>query len=266
MKRKLIFLVVLALVMTAVPGFLYVGTQTVDAAPQFQKVNFVNGTVTTAALNVRQGPSVKYPIVCVLKKGQTVKIFGKIGDWYAVYEMGGGCVGAVDSTFIKVAGTSAPRTTTPSKAPSTTTPGKTTPTAPKPTPAPQSGLTADQQSLLNMVNKARADAGAGPLKTDATLMKVAQLKAKDMVDLGYFDHQSPTYGSPFDMMRQFGVTFKTAGENIAGNNTVKGAFDLWMGSEGHRKNILNPSFNYTGIGIYPSPKYGNILVQQFIGR
>jgi uncharacterized protein YkwD len=67
-------------------------------------------------------------------------------------------------------------------------------------------------------------------------------------------------------MRQFGISFKTAGENIAGNSTEEGATKAWMNSEGHRKNILNGNFNYTGIGIYQSPKYGKILVQMFIGR
>ena len=92
------------------------------------------------------------------------------------------------------------------------------------------------------------------------------MKAKDMVDNNYFSHQSPTYGSPFDMMRQFGISFKTAGENIAGNRTVEGAFKAWMNSEGHKKNILNSGFNYTGIGIVDSSKYGKMLVQQFIGK
>jgi len=117
-----------------------------------------------------------------------------------------------------------------------------------------------------MVNKARADAGVEPLQFDMNLVKVARLKAQDMVDKGYFSHQSPTYGSPFDMMRQFGIEFKTAGENIAGNQTAQKAFNAWMGSEGHKKNILNASFNYTGIGVVESPTYGKIFVQMFIGR
>jgi uncharacterized YkwD family protein len=120
--------------------------------------------------------------------------------------------------------------------------------------------------MLELVNKARADAGVGALAFDTTLQKVARLKAQDMVANNYFSHQSPTYGSPFDMMRQFGVSFKTAGENIAGNQTVEKAFVAWMNSPGHKQNILNAGFNYTGIGIVSSPTYGYIFVQQFIGR
>lgn len=116
------------------------------------------------------------------------------------------------------------------------------------------------------MNKARKDAGVEPLAFDKNLVKVARLKAEDMANNGYFSHQSPTYGSPFDMMRQFDNTFKTAGENIAGNKTIDGAFKAWMGSNDHKKNILNESFNLTGIGVASSDTYGKILVQQFIGR
>ncbi len=68
------------------------------------------------------------------------------------------------------------------------------------------------------------------------------------------------------MMRQYGLEFKAAGENIAGNETVEGAFEAWMSSDGHKKNILNSNFNYIGIGVASSKTYGKVLVQQFIGR
>ncbi|MCR4436766.1 MAG: CAP domain-containing protein [Clostridiales bacterium] len=276
MKKRIIFLVVLTLAFTTIFGFTGINPLSEALAQtSFQRVNFVNATVTANLLNVRQGPGTKYRVVCVLKKGQTVKVFGKLGDWYAIYETKGGCVGAVSSKYIKVAGTvtPAPKTTptpAPSKTPTTPatpTPSKTptTPTTPTPSKTP-TGISQEEQTLLDLVNKARADAGVGALQFDMDLVKVARLKAKDMVDNNYFSHQSPTYGSPFDMMKQFGISFKTAGENIAGNQTVQKAFDAWMSSEGHRKNILNGSFNYTGIGIVSSPTYGKILVQQFIGR
>jgi len=66
-------------------------------------------------------------------------------------------------------------------------------------------------------------------------------------------------------MRQFGISFRSAGENIAGNQSVEGAFIAWMNSTGHKENILNKNFNYVGFGIVDSPVYGKILVQQFIG-
>jgi len=87
-----------------------------------------------------------------------------------------------------------------------------------------------------------------------------------MVQNNYFSHYSPTYGSPFDMMRQFGITIKAAAENIAGNSSVQGAVNAWMNSSGHKANILNGSYNYTGIGIAKSNKYGYVFVQMFIKK
>lgn len=270
-------MIVLAIVFTMGLGFMAFNTGSISAAPTIERVNFTSAVVTATHLNVRQGPSTNFPIICVLKQNQWVNVFGKIGDWYAIYDPQSRCVGAVSAQYIKSASTTS-KTTTPSKVtnpPKSSTKAIITP-APKVlyTPkvpstvinTPITGVNQDDQTLLDLVNKARSDAGIEPLQFDAELMKVARLKAQDMVDNNYFSHQSPTYGSPFDMMRQFGVSFKAAGENIAGNRTVEGAFKAWMNSEGHKKNILNSGFNYTGIGIVDSSKYGKMLVQQFIGK
>lgn len=104
------------------------------------------------------------------------------------------------------------------------------------------------------------------LKIDSETQKVARIKAKDMVDNNYFSHTSPTYGSPFDMLKSFKVSYRSAGENIAGNSSNSSAVNAWMNSSGHKANILNNSFNYTGIGVVKSPTYGKIYVQMFIGR
>ena len=87
-----------------------------------------------------------------------------------------------------------------------------------------------------------------------------------MVENNYFSHQSEIYGSPFEMMRAYGISFTAAAENIAGNQTIDGAFYAWMNSEGHKKNIMNGNYTETGIGIYTSPIYGKIIVQMFIRR
>ncbi|MFZ5988814.1 MAG: CAP domain-containing protein [Bacillota bacterium] len=279
MNRKFVLLIVLTLVLTGALGFSGVTSQKATAASTFQRVNFVSGVVTATELNVRQGPSTNFPVVCVLKKGQTVKVFGKLGDWYAVYEPASRCVGAVSSQFIKPQGTTtkapaaqkkqAPNTTVPKQGTTKQgTPGAGAGVSASPSPMSKapSGIGQDEQLTLDLINKERANAGIEPLKFDMELVKVAELKAKDMVEKNYFSHQSPTYGSPFDMMRQFNVDFRTAGENIAGNRTVEGAVKAWMASEGHRKNILNGNFNYTGIGVVDSPTYGKMFVQMFIGK
>ena len=120
--------------------------------------------------------------------------------------------------------------------------------------------------LLNLINNKRQENGLNQLETLPKLQEVAILKADDMVKNMYFAHESPTYGSPFNMMQNFGITYKTAGENIAGNSTIDGALNSWLESESHKKNILSTEYNYIGIGIAPSQRYGYVIVVMFIGK
>ncbi|SHJ74358.1 CAP domain-containing protein [Desulfofundulus thermosubterraneus] len=136
---------------------------------------------------------------------------------------------------------------------------------PAPQPEPINGLTVDEQQMLQLVNQERVRYGLAPLKVDMELVKVARLKAKDMVEKDYFSHTSPTYGSPFEMMSRFGITYRYAGENLAGAPTVEMAHENLMNSPDHRANILNANFKEIGIGVVPSPRYGKIFVQMFIG-
>ena len=151
-----------------------------------------------------------------------------------------------------------PRTTTP--APRTTAP------APSQQPSTQApvGISQMAQQVIDLTNNERKKNGLAPLKADTSLSKVAQTKSNDMETKHYFSHTSPTYGSPFDMMRDFGVTYKSAGENIAmGQTTAQQVVTAWMNSEGHRKNILSAS--YTNIGVGFTSK-GNYWSQMFIGK
>ncbi len=127
------------------------------------------------------------------------------------------------------------------------------------------GLTADEQRMLDLINSERAKAGLAPLKANLKLTEVARLKAKDMIAKNYFSHNSPTYGSPFEMMRQFGISYRTAGENLAGAPSVDTAHRNLMNSPGHRANILNPNYKEIGIGVLSGSQYGKIFVQMFIG-
>jgi uncharacterized YkwD family protein len=115
-----------------------------------------------------------------------------------------------------------------------------------------SGLSVQEREMVEYVNQERVKAGIAPLQVDLELARVARIKSQDMVDNGYFDHNSPTHGSPFEMMRSFGISYRSAGENIAKNSSVMGAHTALMNSEGHRANILNPGFTHIGIGIVGS--------------
>ena len=120
--------------------------------------------------------------------------------------------------------------------------------------------------MVRLVNGERSKRGLSPLKIDLELCEVAKFKSQDMIDNNYFSHYSPTYGSPFEMMKNFGIKYIYGGENIAGNSTVKAAHESLMDSEGHKKNILNPDFTHIGVGVKEGSKYGKTFTQLFVGR
>jgi len=141
-----------------------------------------------------------------------------------------------------------------------------TPTpAPVPMPKPNSQIDAQKQKMLDLINAERSNIGIAPLSTDIKVMEVAQIKSEDMVKNNYFSHTSPTYGSPFDMLSKFSVTFHGAAENIAMDSSVENAHAALMASEGHRKNILNGSYSSIGIGITDSSR-GKVFVQMFVKK
>jgi uncharacterized YkwD family protein len=183
----------------------------------------------------------------------------------------------------------APKTPTPApEAPKAPVPEKPTPSVPKaPTPAPapeapktpvpapeqpepapidngnSKAILAYEAKVIELVNDIRKSNGLSTFATNVDLCQVARYKSQDMVDKNYFSHTSPTYGSPFDMMKQFGISYRTAGENIAyGYRTPESVVEGWMNSEGHRKNILNPSFTQIGVGYVSD---GHYWTQMFIG-
>ncbi|MNI73138.1 Cysteine-rich secretory protein family protein [compost metagenome] len=141
-------------------------------------------------------------------------------------------------------------------------------TTPAPTAKPAAtAATASTQAtyvkqIVDLVNKERTAAGLSPVSALDSLNKVAAAKATDMRTNNYFSHTSPTYGSPFDMMATFGITYRAAGENIAmGQKSPQEVMTAWMNSEGHRANILSANFNYIGVGYD-----NNYWVQEFIGK
>lgn len=128
----------------------------------------------------------------------------------------------------------------------------------------QATSNAQAAQVLALVNEARASAGLKPLALDDTLNRVAAEKARDMAVNGYFSHDSPTYGTPFDMMHAFGVNYKSAGENIAaGQKDAAAVMNSWMHSSGHRANILNPNYTKLGVGYYAGGSYGTYWTQEF---
>jgi len=156
-----------------------------------------------------------------------------------------------------------PEKPAPSKPPVDKTPNEPPKTEPN---TPQvKGLSADESKMLELLNAERKKAGLKPLENDMRLVDISRKKSKDMIDKNYFGHTSPTYGSPFDALKNNGVSYRYAGENLAGAPTVERAHSGLMNSPGHRANILNPNFTHVGIGIVDGGPYGKMYTQTFIG-
>lgn len=131
-------------------------------------------------------------------------------------------------------------------------------------PSVSQSVTSYEQEVVRLVNEIRLRNGLGELRHNWELSRVARYKSQDMHDNRYFSHTSPVYGSPFQMMKNFGIKYRSAAENIArGQSSPKAVVDAWMNSSGHRANILNSSFTEIGVGYVLD---GHYWTQMFIGN
>ena len=199
-----------------------------------------------------------YNVITTVNKNEYIRVFAGVGEWYIV-QTDSDYVGAVSRKYVRAiypssSGSSNSGTGGSSSSGNTSSSTET------------SNMNSDEKEVFDLINKQRTNNGLAALKNDSEVQRVARIKAQDMVDNNYFSHTSPTYGSPVDMLKSFKISYKTAGENIAGNSSNSSAVTAWMNSSGHKANILNSNFNYTGIGVVSSPKYGKMYVQLFIGK
>ncbi|WP_100372851.1 SafA/ExsA family spore coat assembly protein [Bacillus sp. FJAT-45037] len=124
-----------------------------------------------------------------------------------------------------------------------------------------------EEEVVSLVNTERAKHGLQPLQSNWELSRVARYKSEDMRDKNYFSHTSPTYGSPHQMIRNFGISYRASGENIAaGQTSAQAVFNAWMNSKGHRENILSSNYTQIGVGYAKGGSYGHYWTQMFIGR
>jgi len=201
--------------------------------------------VKTAVDNceIRSGTGTEFDVIQTVDKGTILDSIGKSDDWYVV-RLSNNKIGAVSEKDVE-------------------------PVVEDFQHSQMQGavrLTSEEQQIIELVNQERAKKNLSPLTIDMEVTKVARIKAKDMIDNNYFSHNSPTYGSPFDMLRNFGIKYVYAGENLAGNPSISNAHKALMNSQGHRENILNSNFTHIGVGVYESSKYGNIIVEMFISK
>ena len=164
--------------------------------------------------------------------------------------------------------TTAVPTTTTTSTTTTTPPTTPPPTTASPTTAPPGTITitlaqAATDQVLDIVNAERsAKPGCGPLVVDDRLAAAAQGHSDDMAQNDYFSHTSLDGSTPLDRAEAAGFT-GFGGENIAmGQRSPEDVMAAWMGSAGHRDNILNCDYNVIGVGLnddgwYWTQMFGN---------
>lgn len=152
---------------------------------------------------------------------------------------------------------------TPTPVPTPTPTPEPTPTpAPEPQPLPQD-MSSQESQMYQLLNNERIKNGLKPLTYMPELTRLARLKSQDIIDNNYFSHISPTYGSFANMVYNAGISFHSVGENLAMSRSVTHAFYQFMGSSGHKANMLNRNFTHVGIGVV-SYQYGVVVTQLFI--
>lgn len=221
----------------------------------YQKTDFSLGKVNTDYLNLRTGPDKSFDSISILKRNEYLRVYAQIGEWYVV-QNDKNLIGTVHSKYIDKCE---------KEKASVSSSENIIQTSAEASPI-QIDLSENEKKLLSLINDERKKNNLPELIIDENLQNVARLKAKDLVENNYFSHISPILGTPFEMLKNNGINYKTASENIAGNSSIEGAVSSWMNSESHKKNILSNEFNYTGLAVVDSIAYGNIVVELFVGK
>lgn len=209
----------------------------------YTNIGLKTATVNTDSVNFRRGPGTSFSSITKLASQTKLYVIGSVNGWY-VCVTSNNIVGCVYKPYLNLTNNSNSIQNN-----------------------NENSLFEDTSinTVLNIINEARKKAGVNPLQLGATLPKIAILKAEDMVNNSYFAHNSPTYGSPFNMMENYGIQYNAAGENIAGNPNISAAVKSWLASDTHKQNLLSPSYKYIGIGIVKSDIYGYVIVAMFVG-
>ena len=209
------------------------------------------GKVTAEALKIRSGLSTENDSIGLLNKDDTVHIYGKVDNWYIV-RTENNLVGAVFADYIEgsyeteeTVETSAKVATLENSSPI---------------------LSQDEQIFFNLINNKRMENQLPEFEIDESLLNLARLKAKDLVENKYFSHTSPKYGTLFEMLTNHNISYSKASENIARNVNADSAIESLMNSKLHKNNILSEAFNYTGVAVVNSIDFGKVFVEIFVAK
>lgn len=220
-----------------------------NAAPQisatYEKAD-VEFITTANKVAARKNPSANSPAVFTIPAGTKVKVVAKYDGWYVAYH--NNRLGFIPTASARVGSPGAAKT------------------VPDVQGSAGNSPTNEETEMLNLINSERSKAGLKPLSANNEVTKLARLKSKDIADKNYFSHVSPTYGSPFEMLKSYNVSYLYAGENLAKNQNVQAAHQSLMNSPGHKKNIMSNNFTEVGIGVVTSQGNTKVYTQIFIGK
>ena len=251
-------------------------------------VEFTSGKVIANCLNIRCGPGIQYKKIGKLNKNDYIEVYAQLGEWYVI-KTENNLVGTVNAKYVdlitkeelenihnisnlekisteEMDGKENVEYDIKGEDDIAETQSEIILDVSNSEYLNSSELTEDEQEFLNLVNVNRENNGLAILEIGSEVQNIARLKAKDLVENNYFSHTSEKYGDIPAMFTDFGITYKTVGENIAGNNNISGAVEAWMNSENHRANLLSKDYNYTGVAVVESELYGKIFVQVFVGK
>ena len=255
---------------------------------EVRTVDFKYAKVKVNCLNVRCGPGVQYNKIGKIYKDDYIEIFAQIGDWYMI-KTNKNYVGTVYKDYVEAISEEEVSSNVQNNVENSNIQDEndldveneieTNATELNENNEEEiilnvaniefgdnESLTQEEQEFLNLINANRENNDLPKLEIDNEIQNIARLKAKDIVENGYFAHVSPVYGDINAMLSDFNINYKTVGENIAGNNNLIGAVEAWMNSENHKVNLLSKDYNYTGIAVVESETYGKVFVQIFVGK
>jgi len=216
-------------------------TGTTAAEPDTLLPSTKDGVINADGIRLRSGPGTAYPVIATLNNGTKVRIMGLIRGWLVVL-MPDDSVGMVSAEYVQITETAA-TPATPDISVSHV------PGAELSVPAMAADSLPAAERLFKLVNDYRTQFGLAAYIDDEKLDEAARLKAGDMVKNNYFNHDSPEYGTPFNMLRNMGVFYKTASENLACTANVDEAFSKMTGNLAHRTNLISQRYTHIGIGV-----------------
>jgi uncharacterized protein YkwD len=213
--------------------------------------------IATKRLNVRTGPGVEYPVVTSLAEDTKLSVIGAINNWFVVI-LPDQSVGMVSKNFVNI---------TKFKEVSQ---GADDEIIRQESDELEEEIIYAEESpaerLFLLVNEARMKNHLTAYSWDNQLNEAARIKVEDMAENHYFGHESPNLGTPFLMLRDIGIFYKTASENIANSESIESAHEKMLNSLAHKSNLLSKRYNKMGIAVLENPDADGkfLIVQIFI--